>query len=248
MKLKGKAAVVTGASKGIGAEIARALAREGAAVAVNYNSDKAGAEKVVAQIEKAGGRAVAVKGDVAKAADVTAVFEAAQKAFGRLDILVNNAGVFEFAPLEQISEPHFHRQFGVNVLGLLLASQEAAKRFGKDGGSIVNVSSTVSRKLPPGSAVYSATKASVDAITAVLSKELGARKIRVNAVNPGMVETEGVHAAGFLGGDFHKDIVARASLGRIGQPDDIAPIVVFLASEDSKFVTGEALFANGGMA
>jgi len=246
VKLKDKTAVVTGASKGIGAEIARALAAEGAAVIVNYNSDRDGAEKVAAAIVAAGGRAVAVQADVSKPDDIRSLFERTQREFGAVDVLVNNAGVYEFNPVEAITRQHFDRQFGVNVLGLLLTTQEALKHFKTDGGSIVNISSTVSRLLPPGSAVYSATKASVDAITTVLSKELGARRIRVNAINPGMIETEGVQAAGLIGSAFEQNVVNSTSLSRVGQPDDIAPAAVFLASSDSKYMTGETLFVNGG--
>jgi len=246
-KLNGKVAVVTGASKGIGAGIAKALAAEGASVVVNYASSKAGADRVVAAIVKAGGQAVAVQGDVSKATDVTRIFAETKKAFGRLDVLVNNAAIYQFAPLEQISEEHFDRQFDINVKGLILATQEAAKLFGPEGGSIVNISSTASRATPPGSAVYSATKAAVDAVTHVLAKELGPRKIRVNAINPGPVETEGLQASGFVGSDLLKDFQARTPLGRIGQPEDIAPIAVFLASPDSGWLTGETLLASGGL-
>ncbi|WP_114240871.1 glucose 1-dehydrogenase [Dyella sp. C9] len=245
-KLKGKVAVVTGASKGIGAAIAKALAAEGASVVVNYASSKAGADAVVAEIEKAGGKAVAVGGDVSKAADAKGIAEAATRHFGRLDILVNNSGVYEFGALEEITEEHFHKQFNVNVLGLLLVTQAAAAVMG-EGGSIINVSSLVTRVVPPHSAVYTGTKGAVDAITGVLSRDLGPRKIRVNAVNPGMVETEGAHAAGFIGSDFHAGVVAQTPLGRIGQPDDIASIVSFLASDDSYWLTGELLYAGGGM-
>ena len=246
MKLRNKNAIVTGASKGIGAEIARALAAEGASVVVNYNSDRKGAEKVVSAITAKGGKAVAVKADVSNAAEIRTLFERAVEAFGPLDILINNAGVYEFGALEQVDERHFHRQFDVNVLGLLLATQEAVKHFRIGGGSIVNLSSTVSRVLMPGASVYAATKASVDAITTVLSKELGPRQIRVNAINPGMIETEGIHAAGFMGSDLQKSVAAQAPLGRIGQPDHIAPTAVFLASADSKYMTGETLFVSGG--
>ena len=246
-KLSGKVAVVTGASKGIGAGIAKALAAEGASVVVNYSSSKEGADKVVAEIAAKGGKAVAVQGSVARAEDVKRIFAEGKKAFGRLDILVNNAGIFEFAPLENITEEHFYKQFDINVLGLLLTTQEAVKHFGEEGGSVINVGSLVSRITPVGSSTYSATKASVDAITSVLSKELGPKKIRVYALNPGMVETEGAHAAGFIGGDFHKDAEAQTPLGRIGQPDDIARIAVFLASADSAWLTGGQLFASGGM-
>lgn len=245
-KLKGKVAVVTGASKGIGAAIAKSLAAEGASVVVNYASSKAGADAVVSEIEKAGGKAVAVGGDVSKAADAQAIVDAAVKQFGRLDVLVNNSGVYEFSPLEQITEEHFHKQFNVNVLGLLLTTQAAAKHLG-EGGSVINIGSLVTRIVPETSAVYTGTKGAVDAITGVLSRELGPRKIRVNAVNPGMVETEGTHSAGFIGSDFHAHAVAQTPLGRIGQPNDIASIVTFLASDDSYWLTGERLFAGGGV-
>jgi 3-oxoacyl-[acyl-carrier protein] reductase len=245
-KLKGKVALVTGASKGIGAAIAKSLAAEGASVVVNYASSKAGAEAVVAEIEKAGGKAVAVGGSVAKAEEAQALVDAAVKHFGRLDILVNNSGVYEFAPLEDITEEHFNKQFNVNVLGLLLTTKAAAKHLG-EGASIINIGSLVSRITPPGSAVYTATKGAVDAITGVLSLELGPRKIRVNALNPGMVETEGTHAAGFIGSDFHTHATAQTPLGRIGQPNDIASIAVFLASDDSYWLTGQQLYASGGM-
>jgi 3-oxoacyl-[acyl-carrier protein] reductase len=246
MKLTNKTAVVTGASKGIGAEIARALAAEGASVVVNYNSDQAGADKVVAAIAANGGKAVAVKADVSKQAEVKDLFDRVQREFGAVDVLVNNAGVYEFAPLEGIEQHSFERQFNVNVLGLLLTTQEAVKHFGEDGGSVVNIGSAVTRLLPPGSSVYAATKASVGAITAVLSKELGPRNIRVNSISPGMIETEGVHAAGFIGSDFEKRVVSTAPLRRIGQPDDIAPTAVFLASSDSKYLTGETVVVSGG--
>lgn len=245
-KLKGKVAVVTGGSKGIGAAIAKALAAEGASVVVNYASSKAGADTVVAEIEKAGGKALAVGGDVSKAADAQAIIDAAVKQFGRLDVLVNNSGVYEFAPLEDITEQHFKKHFDVNVLGLLLTTQAAAKHLG-EGGSVINIGSLVTRLVPPGSAVYTATKGAVDAITGVLSRELGPRKIRVNALNPGMVETEGTHTAGFIGSDFHHHATEQTPLGRIGQPHDIASIAVFLASDDSYWLTGEHLFAGGGM-
>lgn len=245
-KLTGKVALVTGASKGIGAAIAKSLAAQGASVVVNYASSKSGADAVVAAIAAAGGKAVAIQGDVSKAADAQAIVEASVKHFGRLDVLVNNSGVYEFAPLEAITEEHFHRQFNVNVLGLLLTTQAAAKHLG-EGASIINIGSLVSRIVPPASAVYTATKGALDAITGVLARELGPRKIRVNAVNPGMVETEGAHAAGFIGSDFQAEAVAHTPLGRIGQPDDIASIVTFLASDDSYWLTGEHLFAGGGM-
>ncbi|WIG55644.1 MAG: Oxidoreductase, short-chain dehydrogenase/reductase family [Rhodanobacteraceae bacterium] len=245
-KLEGKVAVVTGASKGIGAAIAKALAAEGAAVVVNYASSKQGADAVVAEIDKAGGKAVAVKGDVSKAAEAKAIVDAAVQHFGRLDVLVNNSGVYEFKPLEDITEEHFRQEFDVNVLGLLLTTQAAAKHLG-EGGSIVNIGSLVTRISPPASAVYTGTKGAVDAITGVLARELGPRKIRVNTVSPGMVETEGTHAAGFIGSEFAANAAAQTPLGRIGQPQDIASIVTFLASDDSHWLTGEQLYASGGM-
>ena len=246
-KLEDKVAVVTGASKGIGASIAKHLATEGAAVVVNYASSRADADCVVAQIAHEGGRAIAIQADLARPADILRLFSETVAAFGRLDILVNNAGVYEFQPLENITEEHSHRQFNVNVLGLLLASKEAVKHFGPEGGSIVNISSTASTVMPASSAVYTGTKAAVDAITGVLAKELGPRRIRVNAINPGMVETEGVHTAGVMESDFRKQVEATTPLGRIGQPRDIAPTVVFLASEDSGWVTGETLRVAGGL-
>jgi 3-oxoacyl-[acyl-carrier protein] reductase len=245
-KLKGKVAIVTGASKGIGAAIAKSLAAEGASVVVNYASSKAGADVVVHEIEKAGGKAVAVRGDVSKAADAKAIVDGAIEHFGKLDILVNNSGVYEFGALDDITEEHFHKQFNVNVLGLLLTTQAAARHLG-EGGSIINIGSLVTRIVPATSAVYTGTKGAVDAITGVLSLELGPRKIRVNAVNPGMVETEGTHSAGFIGSDFEKHAVSTTPLGRIGQPNDIASIVTFLASDDSYWLTGERLFAGGGL-
>jgi 3-oxoacyl-[acyl-carrier protein] reductase len=245
-KLDGKVAVVTGASKGIGAAIAKHLAAEGAAVVVNYASSKSGADKVVAEITEAGGKAVAVQGDVSKKADIASLFAETKKAFGQLDVLVNNAGIFDFAPLENITEEHFHRQFNLNVLGLLLTTQEAVKFFSPAGGSIVNISSVVGRNPVAGASVYSATKGAVDAVTKSLAKELGPKNIRVNSLNPGMVETEGLHTAGFVGSDFQKQIVAQTPLGRIGQPDDIGKVAVFLASDDSGWVTGETLLVSGG--
>jgi len=245
-KLKGKVAVVTGASKGIGAAIALHLAAEGAAVVVNYSSSKEGAERVVAEIARKGGKAVAVQANVAQKADIQRLFAETGKAFGRLDVLVNNAGVYEFAPLEQITPEHFHRMFDLNVLGLILATQEAAKHFGPDGGSVINISSVASTYAPPTASVYSATKAAVDAVTKSLAKELGPRKVRVNSINPGMVETEGVRAQGIDGSEWRKQIEAQTPLGRIGQPDDIAPAAVYLASSDSKWVTGETLIISGG--
>jgi 3-oxoacyl-[acyl-carrier protein] reductase len=245
-KLNGKVAVVTGASKGIGAAIARQLAAEGAAVVVNYSSSKDGADRVVAEITGSGGKAVAVQADVAKEADVRRLFADAKKAFGRLDVLVNNAGVYEFLPLEAVTAEHFHRQFNLNVLGLILATQEAAKLFGPEGGSVINISSVVATAAPPNSSVYSATKAAVDAVTRSLAKELGPRKIRVNAINPGMVETEGTHGAGITASEMRKQIESQTPLGRIGQPRDIAPAVVFLASPDAGWITGETLYIAGG--
>ena len=245
-KLTGKVAVVTGASKGIGAAIAKSLAAEGASVVVNYASSKAGADIVVAAITAAGGKAVAVRGDVSKTAEAQDIIEAAIKNYGRLDILVNNSGVYEFVPIEAITEEHFHRHFNVNVLGLLLATQAAVKYLG-EGGSIINMGSVVSSITPPNSAVYSGTKAAVDAITGVLSRELGPKKIRVNTLSPGVVETEGTHSGGFIGSDFEKAAIAQTPLGRIGQPDEIASMAVFLASEDSAWLTGEQLLATGGL-
>ena len=245
-KLKGKVAVVTGASKGIGAAIAKALAAEGASVVVNYASSKAGAEKIVAAITAAGGKAVAVGGDVSKAAEAQGIIAAAIKNYGRLDILVNNSGVYEFQPLEAVTEEQFHRLFNINVLGAILTSQAALKHLGA-GGSIINIGSGVSRITPPNSAVYSATKGAVDVITGVLARELGPKKIRVNSINPGIVETEGTHTAGFIGSEFEKGVVAQTPLGRTGQPGDIAPVAVFLASDDSAWLTGEQLLATGGI-
>jgi 3-oxoacyl-[acyl-carrier protein] reductase len=245
-KLTGKVAVVTGASKGIGAAIAKSLAAEGAFVVVNYASSKAGAETVVAAIAKTGGKAVAVGGDVSKAVDAQGIIDAAIKNYGRLDILVNNSGLYEFAPIEAITEEQFHKLFNVNVLGLLLTTQAAVKHLG-EGASIINIGSGVSRITPPNSAVYSGTKGAVDAITGVLSRELGPKKIRVNSINPGMVETEGTHSGGLIGSDFEKALIAQAPLGRTGQPGDIASIAVFLASEDSAWLTGEQLLATGGI-
>jgi 3-oxoacyl-[acyl-carrier protein] reductase len=247
-KLEGKVAVVTGASKGIGAAIARDLAAEGAAVVVNYASSKEGAERVVAEIKRNGGKAIAVQADIAKASDIRRLFAETKKAFGRLDILVNNAGIYEFAPLESVTPEHFHKQFDLNVLGLILASQEAARYFGPGGGAIVNLSSVVSTTAPPNASVYSATKAAVDAVTRSLAKELGPRKIRVNSINPGMVETEGTTSAGVIAGesDFRKQFESQAPLGRIGQPQDIAPAAVFLASSDAGWMTGETLYIAGG--
>lgn len=245
-KLTGKVAVVTGASKGIGAAIAKSLAAEGAAVVVNYASSKAGAETVVSAIIKAGGKAIAVRGDVSKVAEAQGIIDAAVKNYGRLDILVNNSGVYGFGPIEAITEDDFHRHFNVNVLGLLLTTQAAVKHL-REGGSIINIGSVVARVTPPNSAIYTGTKGAVDAITGVLARELGPKKIRVNTINPGMIETEGSVSAGFIGSEFEKAMIAQTPLGRIGQPDDIAAIAVFLASEDSRWLTGEQLLAGGGM-
>lgn len=245
-KLADKVAVVTGASKGIGAAIARQLASEGASVVVNYSSSKEGADRVVVEIKKEGGKAIAVQADVAKKADVERLFAESKKAFGRIDILINNAGIYEFAPLAEITPDNFHKQFDLNVLGLIFASQEASKHFGPEGGSIVNLSSLATIITPPNSAVYSGTKAAVEAATKVLAKELGPRKIRVNAVSPGMVDTEGYRAAGIGEGEWRKAVEAQTPLGRIGKPEDIAPAVAFFASPDSSWITGETLVISGG--
>ena len=245
-KLESKVAVVTGASKGIGAAIAKSLAAEGASVVVNYASSKAGADTVVAAITAAGGKAVAVPGDVSKAGEAQGIIQAAIKNYGRLDILVNNSGVYEFAPIEAITEEHFHRHFNINVLGLLLVTQ-AAVNYLREGGSIINIGTVASSITPANSAVYAGSKAAVHAITGVLSRELGPRKIRVNTLSPGVVETEGTHSGGFIGSDFEKAVLAQTPLGRIGQPGDIASIAVFLASEDSAWLTGEQLLATGGL-
>jgi 3-oxoacyl-[acyl-carrier protein] reductase len=246
-RLTGKVAIVTGASKGIGAGIAKRLGVEGAAVVVNYSSSKEGADRVVAEITGKGGKAIAVHGDVSKADDVRRLFEEAKKAFGAVDVLVNNAGVFEFEPIEEVTEHEFHREFNTNVLGPILTIQQALKHFGPDGGSVINISSIVSENPVPNSLVYSATKSAVDSITRVLSKELGARKIRVNTIAPGGVETEGTHRIGVIGSDFQKQMVAATPLGRFGQPEDIAQVAVFLASEDSRWLTGERIAASGGL-
>jgi 3-oxoacyl-[acyl-carrier protein] reductase len=246
-KLEGKVAVVTGASKGIGASIAKHLAAEGASVVVNYSTSKEGADRVLKEISGQGGKAVAVQADVSKKADIDRLFAVTKKTFGGLDILVNNAGIYEFTPLDGVKESNFHKQFDLNVLGLILTSQEAVKYFNSEGGAIVNISSVVSSITPPNSAVYSGTKGAVDAVTKSLAKELGPRKIRVNAINPGMVETEGARAAGFDHGDFRKQVEAQTPLGRIGQPEDIAPAAVFLASPDASWITGETLVISGGL-
>jgi 3-oxoacyl-[acyl-carrier protein] reductase len=245
-RLSGKVAVVTGASKGIGAEIARQLAAEGAWVAVNYASSRSGADKVVGEITSGGGKAIAVQADVAKPADVKRLFAETKNAFGRLDVLVNNAGIYNFAPLEQITPEHFQKHFELNVMGLILATQEAVKHFGPEGGSVVNLSSVVSEAFLPGMAVYAASKAAVDSLTRSFAAELGSRGIRVNGVAPGAVVTEGNVEASDPNGAFAKAYVANSKLGRMGQPNDIAPAVVFFASNDSKWVTGETLFVTGG--
>jgi 3-oxoacyl-[acyl-carrier protein] reductase len=246
-KLSGKVALVTGASKGIGAAIAKQLAAEGAAVIVNYASSRTGADKVVAEIAQTGGKAVAIQADVAKKADIDRLFAETKKAFGRLDILVNNAGIYEFTPLDQITEEHFHKHFDLNVLGPLLASQAAAKLFDSAGGSIINLSSLASTLAFPQASVYSGTKGALDAITRSLATELGPRKIRVNAIRPGMVETEGTHAAGIDGSEMQKQVQAQTPLGRLGQPDDIASTAVFLASADSSWISGETFVIAGGL-
>jgi 3-oxoacyl-[acyl-carrier protein] reductase len=246
-KLTGKIAVVTGASKGIGAGIAKGLAEAGAAVVVNYASDRAGADKIVSEIKARDGRAVAVQGDVAKAGDVKRLFEETQTAFGAPDILVNNAGVFKFVPIDAVDADEFHRQFDINVLGTLLATQEAARRFGDKGGSVINISSIVAKGAPANASIYAATKGAVDTLTSVLANELGPRHIRVNAIAPGLTETEGTHTAGFVGSDFANSAIASTPLGRIGHPEDIAEVAVFLASDDSRWLTGEIIAASGGL-
>jgi 3-oxoacyl-[acyl-carrier protein] reductase len=245
-KLTGKVAIVTGASKGIGAAIAKHLAAAGASVVVNYASSREGADKVVAEITAAGGKAIAVQGDVSKQADIDRLFIATKSAYGKLDVLVNNAGVYEFAPLEAVTEELFHRQFNLNVLGLLLTTQRAVTEFSDKGGSVVNISSVAAILPPVGASVYAATKGAVDVITKALAQELGPKKIRVNSLNPGMIETEGVHTAGFIGSEFYQQIIADTPLGRVGQPDDIGPVAVFLASDDSGWVNGEILQVAGG--
>ena len=245
-KLEGKVAVVTGASKGIGAAIARQLGAEGASVVVNYASSKEGADKVVNEIVSKSGKAIAVQGDVSKQADIDKLFAETKKAYKKVDILVNNAGIYEFGPLEAVTEAQFHKIFNLNVLGLLLTTQAAAKHFG-EGASVINIGSGVSRITPPNTAVYTATKGAVDAITGVLAKELGAKKIRVNSINPGIVQTEGTHSAGFIGSDFEKALVSQTPLGRAGQPDDIGAVAVFLASDDSRWLTGGQIIASGGL-
>jgi 3-oxoacyl-[acyl-carrier protein] reductase len=245
-KLTGKVAIVTGASKGIGAGIAKSFAAAGASVVVNYAGSKEGADKVVAEIVAKDGKAISVQGDVSKSADVKRLFAETKKAFGKLDVLVNNAGVFEFAPLEQSTEEAFHRQFNVNVLGTLLTIRESLNYFGPTGGNVINLSSVVSDKAVPNASIYSATKGAVDTLSLNLASELAPRKIRVNTIAPGGVETEGTHRVGMIGSDFEKQIVADTPLGRIGQPDDIAKVAVFLASDDAAWLTGERISASGG--
>jgi 3-oxoacyl-[acyl-carrier protein] reductase len=246
-RLTGKVAVVTGASKGIGAAIAKAYGAEGASVVVNYASSREGADRVVAEIVANDGKAIAVQGDVSKAADVRRLFAETKAAFGKLDVLVNNAGVYAFAPIEQFTEAEFHRHFNTNVLGLMLATQEALKHFGPGGGNVINISSVASTNPVPMSAIYSATKAAVDSVTLALARELGPRGIRVNAINPGAVETEGVRVLGLAESDMGKQLVTQTPLGRLGQPQDIAPIAVFLASADSGWITGQTLKVSGGL-
>lgn len=245
-KLEGKVAVVTGASKGIGAAIAKHLAAEGAAVVVNYSNSKEAADRIVNEVTTKGGRAIAVQANLSKKADIDQLFAEAKKAFGGIDILINNAGIYEFSPVEQITEEHFRKQFDLNVLGLALATQSAVNQFNPAGGSVVNISSLVSTVGFPGAAVYSGTKGAVDAITRSLAKELGARKIRVNAINPGMIETDGLHATGIAGSDMRKQVEAQTPLGRIGRPEDIAKAAVFFASDDSEWITGQTLNVSGG--
>ncbi|MBI2361431.1 MAG: glucose 1-dehydrogenase [Deltaproteobacteria bacterium] len=246
-KLTGKVAIVTGASKGIGAVIAKHMAAEGAAVIVNYASSKEGADRVITEITRNGGKAIAVQANVAKQAEIKHLFSEAKKAFGRIDILVNNAGIYEFSPLEGVTEEHFRKQFDLNVLGLILASKEAVRHFDCAGGSIINISSVASTTAPANTSVYSATKAAVDAVTRSLAKELGPRNIRMNSINPGMVETDGLRTVGLMESDFRKEVESRTPLGRIGQAEDIAPAAVFLASSDSAWMTGETLYITGGL-
>ncbi len=246
-ELKGKVAIVTGASKGIGAGIAKGMAEAGAAVVVNYASSKEGADRVVSEITGKGGKAIAIQGDVSKVADVKRLFAEAKRAFGAPDVLVNNAGIFAFDPLEAVTEDEFHREFNTNVLGPILTIQEALKHFGPEGGSVINISSVVSTGAVPNSVVYSATKGAVDSIARVLGTELAARKIRVNTIAPGGVETEGTHSVGMIGSDFEKQIVADTPMGRLGQPEDIARVAVFLASDNARWLTGERIAASGGL-
>jgi 3-oxoacyl-[acyl-carrier protein] reductase len=244
--LSGKVAIVTGASKGIGAEIARKLASQGASVVVNYSASKAGADEVVAAIKAAGGKAVAIQADVSKETDVRRMFAEAKEAFGRVNVLVNNAGVYEFAPIEEFTPEQYRRMFDLNVLGLLLTTREAVKQFGPEGGNIVNIGSVAATSAPATGSVYSATKGAVDTITKSLAKELGPRKIRVNSVNPGMIDTEGTRSQGITTGEFGKQTVSQTPLGRIGRPEDVAPVVAFVASDDAGWITGETMVVSGG--
>ena len=246
-KLAGKVAIVTGASKGIGAGIAKQMAAEGAAVVVNYASSKTDADKVVDEIAKGGGKAIAVQGDVAKKNDIERLFAETNKTFGRVDVLVNNAGVYRFDPLEAVTEDEFHREFNTNVLGVILAIQEALKHFGSDGGSVINISSVATSSTPPNTVVYTGTKGAVDAITRALAKELGPKKIRVNAISPGMITTQGYEALGAPDSEFEKQGVAQTPLGRVGEPGDVAPVAVFLASSESAWITGETIRVAGGL-
>ncbi|MCF7535093.1 SDR family NAD(P)-dependent oxidoreductase [Pseudomonas petrae] len=245
-RLNGKVAIVTGSSKGIGAAIAKGLAAEGAAVVVNYASSTVDANRVVEEITSRGGRAIAIQADVSKSADIQRLFQEAQAAFGTINVLVNNAGVYSFGPLESVTEDEFHRQMNTNVLGAFLTMQAAAQHFGDNGGSIINIASAAVEMNGPGTALYTATKSAIVAMTKVLSKELGPRHIRVNAVAPGATESEGLHALGIFGSDFLNGMIAQTPLGRLGQPEDIAPVAVFLASDDAAWVTGEVIFASGG--
>jgi len=245
-KLQGKVAVVTGASKGIGAGIAKDLAAAGASVVVNFATAKADAERVVDDIKSKGGKAVAVQGDVSKAADIRRLFKQTKEAFGRVDVLVNNAGIYKFSPINEVTDDEFHRQFNTNVLGLMLATREAVEHFGPEGGSVINIGSAVSSSPMPGSVIYAATKGAVDIVTQVLARELGPRKIRVNSINPGGIDTEGSRDFGLIGSDFEKQMVALTPLGRIGQTNDVSPVAVFLASDDAKWVSGEIILASGG--
>ena len=246
-KLQGKVAVVTGASKGIGAGIAKDLAAAGASVVVNFATAKADAERVVDDIKSKGGKAVAVQGDVSKAADIRRLFKQTKEAFGRVDVLVNNAGIYKFSPINEVTDDEFHRQFNTNVLGLMLATREAVEHFGPEGGSVINIGSAVSSSPMPGSVIYAATKGAVDIVTQVLARELGPRKIRVNSINPGGIDTEGSRDFGLIGSDFEKQMVALTPLGRIGQTNDVSPVAVFLASDDAKWVSGEIILASGGV-
>jgi len=247
-RLQGRVAVVTGASKGIGAAIAKQLAADGASVVVNYSTSREGADQVVSEIKERGGRAIAVGGSVANEADISNLFAQTKKKYGKVDILVNNAGVYAFSPLEQVTVDEYRRQYDTNVLGILLTTKAAIPLFPVEGGSVINISSVVSTLAPAGASVYSSTKGAVDTITKSLAKELGPRKIRINSINPGLVITEGTQAAGIPGSDFERDAVARTPLGRVGNPEDIALPAAFLASDDARWITGETIFVSGGAA